>query len=99
MGSSGSKGAKPAAKAGTAAAADAAKAAVSNAKQIYVGVDLGGTNAKAGVVDASGKLLKRADIPLTDKVYDCSPVPPFFNLKDCPVSSFRSLSVREWTFH
>lgn len=35
---------------------------------MYVGVDLGGTNAKAGVVDGSGNLLKRADIPLADKV-------------------------------
>lgn len=65
MGSSQSKGK---------AAAPATKAATGNAsaedlsKKVYIGVDLGGTNAKAAVVDQEGKMLKRADIPLTDKV-------------------------------
>lgn len=65
MGSNTSKatGAAPAANDATATAAPE-KNAVS---QVYVGVDLGGTNAKAGVVDGSGNLLKRADIPLADK--------------------------------
>eukprot|EP01134_Creolimax_fragrantissima_P005857 CFRG5857T1 len=37
---------------------------------LYVGVDLGGTNAKAGVVTTEGELLIRKDIPISDKSAD-----------------------------
>eukprot|EP00123_Amoebidium_parasiticum_P022646 comp9179_c0_seq1/m.4326 comp9179_c0_seq1/g.4326 ORF comp9179_c0_seq1/g.4326 comp9179_c0_seq1/m.4326 type:complete len:318 (-) comp9179_c0_seq1:556-1509(-) len=33
---------------------------------VFIGIDLGGTNAKAGVVDNTGKLIKRHEKPLLD---------------------------------
>ncbi|KNC87249.1 hypothetical protein SARC_00635 [Sphaeroforma arctica JP610] len=35
-------------------------------KNLYIGVDLGGTNAKAGVITLEGELVCRKDLPITD---------------------------------